>query len=142
MCCHGNHFCLIRVAIATVSGHFTFFEIKNIKFQYYYLQSSKFQKYWEKFTLVNNSLVWHQLLVIHVYFRSCTVFFPDDQVTIRGCIPKTVSQETWQLYFQVLKHSWFACTCESNLCNDQQLGLESSQGELFWGKHISGNSNT
>ena len=53
-------FCQILVAVATVSGHLTFFEIKNIKFQYYYLQFSKFQKYWEMFTLVNNSLVWHQ----------------------------------------------------------------------------------
>ena len=54
-CCHGNR---LRA--------FDFFRDKNIKFQYYVLLSSKFQKHWEKFTLVNNSLVLHQLLVIHV----------------------------------------------------------------------------
>ena len=59
-------FCQILVAMATVSGHLTFFRDKIIKFQYYNLLSSKFQKHWEKFTLVNNSLVWHQLLVLHV----------------------------------------------------------------------------
>ena len=32
-------------AMATVSGHFTFFRDENIKFQYNYLQSSKFPKY-------------------------------------------------------------------------------------------------
>ena len=45
---------------------FTSYRDENIKFQNHILQSSKSQNYWDRFTLVNNSLVSHQLLVTHV----------------------------------------------------------------------------
>ena len=54
-------FCQILVAMATVSGHLTFFRDKNVKFQYYYLLSAKFQKRWENLTLA--SITRHTCLV-------------------------------------------------------------------------------
>ena len=72
--------------MATVSGHFTFFEIKNIKFQYYFSQYfSQIQKYWEKFTFVNNSLVRHQLLTyMSLVFKLCVNYARHLFISTRG----------------------------------------------------------
>ena len=67
VCCHGNHFCQILVAMAMISRHFTSFRDENIKFiskpHFTILKVSELLGW---FTLVDNSLVSHQLLVTQV----------------------------------------------------------------------------